>query len=88
MACYMPFNSKNLDVNILVLKPKVVVVDELVDALKHFSLWTETWGCVHSSILQSIHGNMVRFVNKYCVCVAGLVYLLLRSCRSYGMVHG
>lgn len=59
MACYMPFNSRNLDVNILVLKPKVVVVDELVDALKHFSSWTETFGCVHSSILQSIHGNMI-----------------------------
>ncbi|KAL1833994.1 hypothetical protein ACET3Z_003645 [Daucus carota] len=59
MACYMPFNSRNLDVNILVLKPKIVLVDELVDALKHFSIWTETFGCVHSSILQSIHGNMI-----------------------------
>lgn len=55
----MPFTSKNLDVNILVLKPKVVVVDELVDALKHFSSWSETFGCVHSSVLQSIHGNMI-----------------------------
>lgn len=58
-ACFVPYNSRNLDVSFLVLKPTVVFVDELVEALRHFSLWTETLGCIHSSILQSIHGNMI-----------------------------
>lgn len=84
MACYMPFNSRNLDVNILVLKPKIVLVDELVDALKHFSIWTETFGCVHSSILQSIHGNMVSFV-IYCECVCVCVCeALCTKCFLHG----
>lgn len=37
----------------------VVVVDDLIDALKLFSSSTESMGCVHSSIFRSIHGNMI-----------------------------
>nr|GFC82314.1 UDP-4-amino-4,6-dideoxy-N-acetyl-beta-L-altrosamine transaminase [Tanacetum cinerariifolium] len=33
--------------------------DDLVDTLKHFSLFTERLGCIHSSIFKSIHGNMI-----------------------------
>ncbi|KAK1375510.1 Serine incorporator 4 [Heracleum sosnowskyi] len=58
MACCMPLKSSNLNVNILVLEP-TVVVDQLVEALKHFTSWSVTFGCIHSSILQSIHGNMI-----------------------------
>ncbi|GJY46430.1 hypothetical protein Tco_0435493 [Tanacetum coccineum] len=41
------------------LRPTVAVVDDLVDTLKHFSLFTERLGCIHSSIFKSIHGNMI-----------------------------
>ncbi|XP_068316808.1 uncharacterized protein [Pyrus communis] len=58
MACFVPFNSKNLDISILVFRPTIVLVDDLLNALKQFSLCTESLGCVQSSILQSIHGNM------------------------------
>ncbi|PSS11784.1 Polypeptide N-acetylgalactosaminyltransferase [Actinidia chinensis var. chinensis] len=37
----------------------VVLVDELVESLKHFSLCTESLGCVHSAVFRSIHGNMI-----------------------------
>lgn len=59
MACYVPFNSRNLDISFFVFRPTVVYVDDLVEALKHFSSYTETLGCVHSSIFRSIHGNMI-----------------------------
>ncbi|KAI3455969.1 hypothetical protein Pfo_012632 [Paulownia fortunei] len=41
------------------IAPTVVYVDDLVEALKQFSLYTESLGCVHSSIFRSIHGNMI-----------------------------
>lgn len=59
MACFIPFNSKSLDISLFAFRPTVVLVDDLLDALKHFSLGAETLGCVQSSLIQSIHGNMV-----------------------------
>ncbi|XP_059665890.1 uncharacterized protein LOC132311800 [Cornus florida] len=59
MTCFVPFNNRNLDISFFVFRPTVVLVDELVDALKHISLCTESLGCVHSAIFKSIHGNMI-----------------------------
>ncbi|KAL8032204.1 hypothetical protein ABFX02_13G080500 [Erythranthe guttata] len=58
-SCYVPFNSRNLDISFFVFRPTVVYVDDLLHALKQFSSYTQTLGCVHSSILRSIHGNMI-----------------------------
>ncbi|XP_065879163.1 uncharacterized protein [Euphorbia lathyris] len=59
MACYVPFNSRNLDVSFFVFRPTVVLIDELIESLKNFSGSTENLGCVQSSIFRSIHGNMI-----------------------------
>ncbi|KAL3616863.1 hypothetical protein CASFOL_039257 [Castilleja foliolosa] len=61
MACYVPFNNRNLDISFFVFKPTIVCVDDLIQTLKQFSLYTasESLGCVHSSILTSIHGNKI-----------------------------
>ncbi|CAA2988143.1 Hypothetical predicted protein [Olea europaea subsp. europaea] len=59
MACFVPFNNRNLHISLLVFRPTVLFVDDLVDALKQFSLCTENLGCIHSSIFRSIHGNMI-----------------------------
>lgn len=59
MACFVPFNNRNLDISFFVFRPTVVLVEELVDALKDFSACTETLGCVNSSIFRSIHGNLM-----------------------------
>ncbi|KAI3466847.1 hypothetical protein Pfo_023510 [Paulownia fortunei] len=59
MACYVPFNNRNLDVSFFLFRPIVVHADDLVEALKQFSSYTESLGCVHSSIFRSIHGNMI-----------------------------
>ncbi|KAL2524422.1 Uncharacterized protein Adt_09476 [Abeliophyllum distichum] len=59
MACFVPFNNRNLDISLLVFRPTVVFVDDLVGALKQFSLCTENLGCVHSAIFRSIHGSMI-----------------------------
>lgn len=59
MVCFVPFNNRNLDMSFFIFRSTVVLVDNLLDALKHFSLCTETLGCVYSSIFQSIHGNMI-----------------------------
>ncbi|XP_057470933.1 uncharacterized protein LOC130759753 [Actinidia eriantha] len=59
MTCFVPFNNRNLDTIFFAFRPMVVLVEELVEALKHFSLCTETLGCVHSAIFRSIHGNMI-----------------------------
>ncbi|XP_042520385.1 uncharacterized protein LOC122093902 [Macadamia integrifolia] len=40
-------------------RPVVVFTEELVDALTHFSVCSESLGCVYSSIFKSIHGNMI-----------------------------
>ncbi|XP_057510461.1 uncharacterized protein LOC130792886 isoform X2 [Actinidia eriantha] len=59
MGCFVPFNNRNLDLSFYVFRPMVVLVDELVESLKHFSLCTESLGCVHSAVFRSIHGNMI-----------------------------
>ncbi|OWM63847.1 uncharacterized protein LOC116213257 [Punica granatum] len=59
MACFVPFNNRNLDVSFFVFRPTLVIVDEFFDALKRFSACTESLGCVQSSIFTSIHGNMI-----------------------------
>ncbi|KAK8468954.1 hypothetical protein PHAVU_006G168136 [Phaseolus vulgaris] len=59
MACSVSFNKKNLDISFFVFKPTIVIIDHLVQGLKHFSLTTESLGCVQSSIFRSIHGNMI-----------------------------
>ncbi|KAG6407171.1 hypothetical protein SASPL_130155 [Salvia splendens] len=59
MACYVPFNSRNLDISFFILRPTIVCADSLIDALKQFSSYTDGLGCVHSSIFTSIHGSMI-----------------------------
>ncbi|CAL5345413.1 unnamed protein product [Camellia sinensis] len=59
MACFVPFNNKNLEISFYAFRPMVVLVDELLDALKHFSLSTSSLGCLHSAVFRSIHGNMI-----------------------------
>lgn len=59
MACFVPFNSRNLEICYLTFRPTVVCVEELVEVLKHFSLYTESLGCLYNSIFKSIHGNMI-----------------------------
>lgn len=66
MTCYVPFSNRNLDLSIFVFRPTVVLVDDFVEALKQFSLCTESClGCVHNSIFKSIHGNMVSMTPSY-----------------------
>ncbi|KAB1222695.1 hypothetical protein CJ030_MR2G027550 [Morella rubra] len=59
MACFVPFTNRNLGLSFFVFRPTDVLVDEFVDALKEFSLRTESLGCVQNSIFKSIHGNMI-----------------------------
>lgn len=59
MACFVPFNNRNLETSFFIFRPIVALVDELVETLKHFSACTESLGCVQSSIFKSIHGNMI-----------------------------
>ncbi|CAI0544868.1 unnamed protein product [Linum tenue] len=59
MTCFVPLNNQTLDITFIVLRPTVVIVDEAVEHLKHFSSATRDLGCVASSILKSIHGNMI-----------------------------
>ncbi|CAK9327621.1 unnamed protein product [Citrullus colocynthis] len=37
----------------------VLVVDDFIEALKQFSISTNNLGCIQSSVLKSIHGNMI-----------------------------
>nr|GLL28993.1 uncharacterized protein LOC109164913 [Ipomoea trifida] len=59
MACFIPFNDRNLDLSFFIFRPTIVIVDQLVDYLKHFSSTTHTLGCVHSAIFRSIHGSLI-----------------------------
>lgn len=95
MACFVPFNNRNLDLSFFVLRPTVVLVEELVDALKDFSACTETLGCVNSSIFRSIHGNLVghllNFPLSYLLVLVfnfftfNLIFMIF---RSFGMRRG
>ncbi|KAF4363086.1 hypothetical protein CsatB_001810 [Cannabis sativa] len=80
-ACFIPFNNRNLDISIFAFRPTVVLVGDLIEALKHFSLSTETLGCVQSSLLQSIHGNMIlwygAWLKKSCENKESLIATLL-----------
>ncbi|KAM7255856.1 hypothetical protein ACFE04_011597 [Oxalis oulophora] len=59
MTSFLPYNNRNLDLSFLVFRPTVVLLDDLLEALKHFSFCTKDLGCAQSSIFKSIHGNMV-----------------------------
>lgn len=59
MACFFPYNSRNLDTSFFIFRPTIVIMDDLVEALKHFSFSTQKLGCVQSAIFRSIHGNMM-----------------------------
>lgn len=59
MACFVPFNNRNLDISFFVFRPTIVLVDGVVNALQQVSSYTESLGCVYSSIFKSIHGNMI-----------------------------
>ncbi|KAB2079147.1 hypothetical protein ERO13_A06G196000v2 [Gossypium hirsutum] len=59
MSCFVPFNNRNIDISIFAFKPTVVLVDELIESLKRFSVCTENLGCIQSSIFKSIHGNLI-----------------------------
>jgi hypothetical protein len=72
MACFVPFNGRDLDISLFIFRPTVVLVDEFVDDLKQFSLCTESLGCVQNSIFKSIHGNMIIWYGAW----------LKRSCEN------
>lgn len=82
MACFIPFNNRNLDISFFAFRPTVVLVGDLIDALKHFSSCTETLGCVQSCLIQSIHGNMVTFLTYFYLCftihMCVYIYVCLR----------
>ncbi|XP_010275041.1 PREDICTED: uncharacterized protein LOC104610227 [Nelumbo nucifera] len=59
MSCFVPFNDKNLDISLFVFRSVVVIIEDLMDALKQFSVCCERLGCAHCSIFKSIHGNMI-----------------------------
>ncbi|CAN1302387.1 hypothetical protein LINPERPRIM_LOCUS25434 [Linum perenne] len=59
MSCFLPLNNKSFDISFIALRPTVVIVDEVVEALKHFCSATLDMGCVVNCVLRSIHGNMV-----------------------------
>lgn len=93
MSCFVPFNSRNIDISIFAFKPTVVLVDELIESLKRFSVCTENLGCVQSSIFKSIHGNLVSFFMFILRCPPPLFFLLdfhffIGIFRSYGMEDG
>ncbi|KAG7019494.1 hypothetical protein SDJN02_18455, partial [Cucurbita argyrosperma subsp. argyrosperma] len=53
------FNDREVSICFVVFKPLVFVVDHFVEALKQFSFSTTNLGCIQSSVLKSIHGNML-----------------------------
>lgn len=59
MPCYVPFDNKSFDLSFSVLRPTGGVADELLTAMKCFSYHAEGLGCAHSSVLKSIHGNLM-----------------------------
>ncbi|KEH20520.1 hypothetical protein MtrunA17_Chr8g0376721 [Medicago truncatula] len=59
VTCCIDFSNKDLEISFFVFKPTVVIVDRLIHEIKQFSSRAENLGCVQSSILKSIHGNMI-----------------------------
>ncbi|KAJ8627248.1 hypothetical protein MRB53_020555 [Persea americana] len=59
MPCFVPFNNKNLDITFFVFKSVGVFVEDLIDALKYFSFFSENHGCTNSAVFKSIHGNLI-----------------------------
>ncbi|XP_073057517.1 uncharacterized protein [Primulina eburnea] len=59
MAFYVPFNDRNLEISFFMLKPTGECADDIIDVLKQVSLYTTSLGCIQSSILKSIHGNLI-----------------------------
>lgn len=63
MPCLVPFNNDKLDISIFAFRPVGAIVEDLVEALKCFSFCSEDQGCAYSSVLRSLHGNLVRFIS-------------------------
>ena len=61
------FNDREVSICFVVFKPLVFVMDHFVEALKQFSFSTTNLGCIQSSVLKSIHGNMV-FYFHFLLC--------------------
>uniref|UniRef100_A0A1D1ZL33 Serine incorporator 4 n=1 Tax=Anthurium amnicola TaxID=1678845 RepID=A0A1D1ZL33_9ARAE len=59
MPCFVPFDGRELVLSFFAFRHVGVFAEELVDALKVFSFYTEDLGCIYSSVFKSIHGNMV-----------------------------
>ncbi|XP_020587056.1 uncharacterized protein LOC110029214 [Phalaenopsis equestris] len=58
MPCFVPFKN-NLDFTFFVLRSVGVLDDEIIDSMKCFSFQAEDLGCVYSSVMKSIHGNLI-----------------------------
>ncbi|MQM06854.1 hypothetical protein Taro_039690 [Colocasia esculenta] len=59
MPCFVPFSNKDLQLSFFIFRHVDVSADDLLDALKLFSFFTEDLGCIYSSIFKTIHGNMI-----------------------------
>jgi hypothetical protein len=55
VTCCIDFSNKDLEISFFVFKPTVVIVDHLIHEIKQFSSRAENFGCVGSSILNSIY---------------------------------
>ncbi|WOL17787.1 hypothetical protein Cni_G26580 [Canna indica] len=58
MPCFVPFDEEKVEISFLVFRPRGVFSDELIDAMKLFSFHAEDLGCLYSSVLKSMHGNL------------------------------
>ncbi|PKU76008.1 hypothetical protein MA16_Dca006055 [Dendrobium catenatum] len=58
MPCFVPFKN-NLDLTFFVLRSVSILDDEIIHSMKCFSFQAEDLGCVYSSVMKSIHGNLV-----------------------------
>ncbi|KAG0451718.1 hypothetical protein HPP92_026077 [Vanilla planifolia] len=58
MPCFVPFN-KSLDISFFILRPVNALDDDVIHAMKFLSFQSEGHGCVYSSVMKSIHGNLV-----------------------------
>ncbi|KAI0495109.1 hypothetical protein KFK09_025256 [Dendrobium nobile] len=58
MPCFVPFKN-NLDLTFFVLRSVSILDDEIIHSMKCFSFQAEDLGCVYSSVMKSIHGNLI-----------------------------